>query len=529
MRESIVMTKAVLIKIGALCLLYIMVGAFSVVAEDYGSLRITSSPKRAKILINGKKTPYRTPARIKKLPVGPTLVEVVLPNYEFSKRMVNVIADTTLTISFNLVSRIDTIRIVGDLQLGILSLPKIPFQTPYLVDNKQVYAGETALNVGNHRVIWNGGNRYTSLDTIVEIKSGKITTFTFTPRRLTGILELNVFPNDATVKIDGQEYGSGSLTTRLATGMYTISIDDEIYVPYEKLITIEPNKKKIVYIELDKIPDRDRDGFMDSVDLCPDVYGLYQGCPRQKKGEALKRYSKAVVDNMRDQKFFFAINGISWLYRVPTNKRFREFISYFNDGEMFFNNYRGMTVGNSYQLYYRGLHFGIDLNQHFSSLKYKKHQYPNPLVLERDEKRYLVVYDTLAGIRPTIQLPGTALYGGMNWYIQDLTILMGMGAHFQNVKITGIVKEEEYLDYKNFGFGPYNDKIYNLTYRNIYWFVRGGMHYDINILKTVIPSVSTTYALGLQDNGRTAWHTLEVSLLLKIMKRKNIQYLKSKR
>ena len=72
--------------------------------ELYGAINITSTPSEAEIYLNGRKTDYKTPALLTKLRAGLNTIEVSLPDYLFAKRQVNIIPDSTISISFKLIS-----------------------------------------------------------------------------------------------------------------------------------------------------------------------------------------------------------------------------------------------------------------------------------------------------------------------------------------------------------------------------------------------------------------------------------------
>ena len=73
-----------------------------------GTIFIISEPSDANIFLNGKETPFRTPATLSGVKHGLNTIEISLPDYLFAKRQINIVPDTTLTISFKLLSLSDT-------------------------------------------------------------------------------------------------------------------------------------------------------------------------------------------------------------------------------------------------------------------------------------------------------------------------------------------------------------------------------------------------------------------------------------
>jgi hypothetical protein len=483
----------------------------------FGRIKITSTPSNAHIIINGRKTIYTTPALLTNIKEGLNTIEISLPDYLFAKRQINVVADTTISISFELISLSDTAHIIGDLKLGILMLPQPPLNTPYLIDNKQIYSREVTLNTGKHHVVWEGGNRYSSLDTIVDIFPGKLTTFQFYPERLFGNLTISPFPYDADVYINNRFYNTGELNITLSTETYTVAVHRKGYYSKEQDVTINPKKHITLEIDLEEIPDRDHDGFLDSIDICPDTYGLYGGCPKQNRREAIRKYKDVLVKNFKEQPFVISVNTIGYLYRNPTNPNFREFISYFNDGNPFFNNRNGLIFANNYTFSFRGFLLSFELGQWYSGIKYKKNRH-NPLIIKTLDKdstinEYFIFYDTTANIKPCITFPSTALSGGFNLSIKKFNISYSLGYQWENIRISDLIIKEEfekhYSDPTNKKYtGPRTEIVFN----NDCWFNKLHVKFDLKKLKRTVPAFYASAAIFFGPNVKTGWHTFQTGI-----------------
>lgn len=491
--------------------------------ELRGAINVISTPPNANIFLNGKEMEYRTPALVSDIRAGLNTIEVTLPDYLFAKRQINVIPDTAITLSFKLISLSDTAHIIGDLQLGILNLPRPPLNTPYLVDNKQVYSQEITLNSGKHHVVWEGGNIYTSLDTIVEIFPGKLTTFHFSPERLYGTLIVSPFPRDADVYINDRRYITGDLQTTLSTGTYTVMVQRNGYYPVEQQITITPGKFITLEIDLDIIPDRDNDGFLDSCDRCPEVYGLYGGCPKQNRRDAIKRYKDILVNNMKRQPLTISVNAAGYIRRQPINASFKELLSYFNDGKLLCNNQNGFIFGNMYTVSYSGFLISWEVGQWFFGLEYKKDNY-NSLIIETATNQYCVYYDTTADITPRIILPSTSVSGGFNLKIKRFNAAYTLGHQWENIIISDLVLKEDlekYLlhdpNFFNTANGYYLGPRTDITFKNNWWFHRLRFEFDLANDRKILPSLYTTIAISFGSKAKTGWHTLQVGLLYKLI------------
>jgi len=488
-------------------------------AEAYGAIKIISTPSDADIFLNGRETGEKTPALLTNLKAGLNTVEITLPEYLFAKRQVNIIPDSVMTISFELIMLSDTAHIIGDLQLGILSLPRAPIHSPYLVDNKQVYSQEITLNAGLHHLVWEGGNRYSSLDTIIEIFAGKLTTFSFSPERMSGKLAVDALPRDADIYLNNSLYGAGAVETSLYTGPYTLVIRRNGYYTYEKQIVIAPAKYLKLDVVLDAVPDRDRDGFLDSVDLCPDDYGLYCGCPKQNRREALRTYRKILGENLRNQRLAFSINTAGYLYRKPTSTGFSEFISYFNDGSSFCNNKNGLILANTYTAVYKGVIICCELGQWFSPLEYKKANY-SPVAFKTAKDEYCLYFDTMAQIAPTISIPSTALSIGFNLSLARFHAAYLLGHQWEDIIIRDIIPRtplEAYLtgdsSVTDPATGKYTGPRTVIIFNNNWWFHKLLFEFDLMVNRKPSLSLYTTVALSFSTDAPTGWHSFQAGLL----------------
>jgi hypothetical protein len=488
-----------------------------------GTLDITTTPPGAIITINGFHTDFTTPATLFNIKPGTYTIEVSLSDYLFSKRQIMVTPDTTIFLSFELISLSDTAHIIGDLRLGILYLPQTPIDNPYLVDNRQVYAREITLNVGKHSVAWEGGNIYSSLDTVIEIFPGKLTTFQFSPQRLYEKLQVSTNPADAEIYINNRFYANGELSLTLATGTYSVSVKRLGYYVNQQQVQIQPDDPTLLTITLLRIPDRDGDGFLDSIDQCPETYGLYDGCPKQKKSQVLRRSISVLADNFRVQPLVCSIQLLNFLNRVPTNKRFREFISYFNDGQFYSNNKNGFTMANSSSCSFYGLFLGIELGQWYSGLEYRKLLF-NPLLIPIEKDTYCVYFDSTSGINPTVQFPSTALSFGINFMIKRMNVSFGFGYQWEDIIIKDLVTKknlEKYLKQtgnidlaatKNKYIGPRT----SISFNNDFWYTLLVFQLDVYRLKRSTIGVYASSFLSITQQ-QTGWRGFHAGITYKIV------------
>lgn len=262
-------------------LLFMLIISISTLAN--GNVSISSSPAGAEIIIDGVSTGKYTPSELTFTDTLNHELELQLPQHIFTKREFKIVNDSSINLSVNLMALSDTAIIIGDLELGILSLTPPPLKIPYTVDGKKVYSKDVILNAGLHQVEWNGGEIYSSMDTILTISPGKMTVLRFYPKRLSGTITVSVIPEDAGIFLNKIQYGTGNIKASVNTGSYNLSIKRNGFVPFDTVITIKPDEQINFDVVQNRIPDEDGDGFLDSIDLCPEIYGLYDGCPKQKK------------------------------------------------------------------------------------------------------------------------------------------------------------------------------------------------------------------------------------------------------
>jgi hypothetical protein len=466
-----------------------------------GTISVSSNPSDARIILDGAQTGLTTPAIITDVPVGRHTIELSVPEYLFSRQHIEVLPDTTVTLSFELISGVDTAVVIGQLRLGLLVMPRPPIATPYIVDGRPVSGLELTINEGKHRVEWEGGSRYSSLDTVVEVFAGRATTFDFRPKRREGTLTLQPYPTDAEVYIDGKAVGFGAVSCTLATGSYTIQARRDGYYPAEKSIELRPDREAYVAVELPRIQDEDDDGFLDSVDRCPRVYGLYDGCPTAPRREVLKLNARRLIDNMQSDPFTISVATLGYLQRTPLNPTFRRFMDRFTEGKGYLNNRNGFTAASSYSLSYRGFIVSADLGQWNFPVEYRG---VDTLTVGRiDGQRYVLVHDTLnARLEPRIVLPSTALSAGLHFSMHRFTIAYTVGYQWEDILIFDITREG---DTTGTAVEFDNDGLLN----------RLSLEADLNTDRPLSPSGFCTLSFCVGRNQPTGWFAVHFGIQLK--------------
>ncbi|MBD3390727.1 MAG: PEGA domain-containing protein, partial [Chitinivibrionales bacterium] len=441
-------------------------------SDSTGAIEVSSEPPEAEIILDGTPTALATPAILADIDSGWHTLEVTIPNYLFSRRRIHVAADSMTTVSFRLISTVDTAYIIGDYTIGVLLLDRLPPKSPpYLVDGLPANSREIALNFGKHRVQWDGRTLWESLDTVVEVLPGKVTRLRFSPRRLTGILTILPDPPDAEVIVDGRSYGYGPFSHVMPTGPYRISVERIEYYPEKATAEVLPDQRITLDIALRKVPDRDHDGFLDTLDHCPDDYGLYAGCPRPRFRDAMVQNARRIKHNVKNDPFAVSCNALAYLYRTPMNNRLREVLSYFSDGPLYMNNVAGVVVANRYAVSYRGFHVNVELGQWNTGLRYRKR---DTLSFETADETYHVYFDSLAGVEPAVLIPSTAVSAGAHFRLWWLDIGYALGCQWEDI----ILEDLELAG---------NGSIVSAVFDNDWWFHHLLVDINIDIGERIIP------------------------------------------
>lgn len=166
---------------------------------------------------------------------------------------------------------------------GQLLLPKVPNGIPFLIDGNHVFAREVFLSKGKHKVVWGGGIKYGSLDTVVAIKEKTQTTLAFTPTRLWARLSIKIKPRNANIYINGTLHKDKlSKPLHVPTGRITIRAEYSGFETAESNLTLLPDSHREIKFKLQRIQDNDRDGIRDHSDLCPEDSGSHNhyGCSK---------------------------------------------------------------------------------------------------------------------------------------------------------------------------------------------------------------------------------------------------------
>jgi len=471
----------------------------------YGELHLDSEPPGADIYIYGKATGKRTPADFRRMVGGRYEVELFLPEYRFQRRDIAVPARGSASSSFQLMSDFDTLYVLGEAQHGVLVLPYPPIDSAYRVGDSVTYAHQEqrlTLLGGEYRITWNGGGLYKDIDTTIVISAGLMTYFSAPFVRLAGSAVFELYPPDALLCIEGFPCLTGGTEVDLHSGFYTARITRYGYEPERRKFVISHGKKYLIRVKLDETADRDYDGFPDSIDKCPDDYGLYDGCPKPGFKHMAKMKLEEITEYMETEPLSFAVSAIGIISRTPTNRRFRTFLSGFSGGSTGgLNNYNGITLGNAYQVSYRGFMAQAELGQWLSGVKFRR---PNDtLYYPKNNPSYKIWYDSLNNVDPAIFFPSTAFSVGFKYRLWNYSVGYSLGYQWEDIVIDQI---EDMSD----------GNLTRVVFDNDWWFHELMIEADLFIDTFASPSIYAKFKLPFGPTLRTKWHSLQLGLQLRI-------------
>lgn len=466
-----------------------------------GAIDIVSEPSGAQLIVNGISSLKKTPCKLEKMPCGRYTIELFLPHHHFTHKEVKVVADSTTLLSFELLNDFDTVYISGSVPYGILMFPQPPLDSMFSVDTMKTDLEKVNLFPGTYRIRWGGGEMYQSVDTTIKILENRITYFDYLFRRRSGMLKVASLPSDAEICIENVPCSYGERTIELPTGKYQVEVQRYGFQNVKTSVDVIADTITDVTIDLRMNSDRDADGFLDSMDLCPDEYGIYDGCPKRKLYHTLAVKKDEVSEYVKNDHLEVGFSMIGFITKTPTNRLFTSFLSTFSGGRIGgINNYRGLTMLNTFHLMYHGIYGAVELGQWASGIPYKR---SDTLYLFSNNNKYAVFYDSLQGIEPVISLPSTSFSLGVHYNWAWINVIYSIGYQWED-----IVVEEVYNINKK--------KTEKFVFDNDWWYHQVHFESDFHADAFFVPSVYFNIKFPFGPIKRTRWHVLQVGIQMKL-------------
>jgi hypothetical protein len=467
-----------------------------------GNISILSEPPGATVAIDGQSASETTPCTIHHLLPGTHSVELFLDKYHFLSKSVKVHSDSTVKASFQLLSDMDTVYITGDVSYGLLLLPQPPTDSLFLIDSQYEYSNRIQLAPGKHSISWNGAELYESVDTTITIKKGVVSYFNFNFRRRYGMLRIHPVPADAQVCIQNDPCRFGEQIVEIPTEIYRITAHRYGFKSIMKEVLVKPDTIITCELDLLRSPDSDADGFVDSVDQCPQVYGLYDGCPRQRVKDAVSIKRSEVFDYVKNDPFSFDISTFGFLLRLPTKREYANFLSAFSSGKIGgINNYRGLSFFNSCQVSFKSVLATFELGQWTSGIHYQR---IDTMKLSTEMgHQYYIFYDSLRNIEPVMFIPSTAVTLGLHYNFSWINVVYSIGYQWEDIILTGL-------------YNTSTERFDRVTFNNDWWFHQ--LHFETNFRlgEFIAPVAYLKFKFPFGQTLRTKWHVMQAGMFLKI-------------
>ena len=467
--------------------------------KPVGSMVVHSIPPDANVLINGNATGLITPCTLDDLLGGDYSVELRLTDYQFFRRTVRVVPDSTVSVSFALIADVDTVFISGDATYSLLFLPDPPSAHPYTVDDSvRITNARIRLSPGAHKLQWTGDGRFEPLDTIIEVPEGKVVYFDYTFWRRFGMIRVIPFPPDAEICIDRFGCATGERIDEIPADLYHVSVFRQGFKRMQRDLHVLPDTITTLQLDLRQVADADGDGFVDSIDGCPALYGLYNGCPKLRLSTAVNGLKREIGDFVDTDSLTFGFSLAGVVLKTPTNRSFRNFLSVFSGGLTGgVNNYRGITFLNSFFAMYRGLFCKVELGQWFAGLQYKR---ADTLFVD---STHFIYFDSLFNVEPKIYFPSTSVAAGFHYHRSRFDVAYAIGYQWEDIIIDQV-------------FNTRLNGLEQVVFDNDWWFHLLEVHFDLNQNDVFVPSLYTQFKFPFGNIRRTRWLSLNFGLQLKI-------------
>ncbi|HEX2958002.1 MAG TPA: PEGA domain-containing protein [Chitinispirillaceae bacterium] len=467
-----------------------------------GSIAVYSEPPGATLTIDGATTSETTPCTIHRLLPGVHTIELFLDNYHFLSKSVKVVQDSTVKASFQLLSDMDTVYITGDVPYGLLLLPQPPADSLFMIDSHYVSSNRVELHPGRHTISWNGGQLYESIDTAITIKRGIVSYFDVIFRRLYGMLRITPIPADAQICIQNDPCRFGEQIVEIPSDIYRITAHRYGFKSVMKEVLVQPDTIITCEMNLLRSPDNDADGFVDSIDQCPDTYGLYDGCPRQRVKDAVAIKRSEVAEYVKNDPFSFDFSAVGFILRMPTRKAFSDFLSAFSSGKLGgINNYRGFSFINAFQASYKGMIATLELGQWSSGIHYQRED-TMKFSTERGNQ-YSIYYDSLTNVEPVMLIPSTTVSIGLHYSLSMINVSYALGYQWEDIILKGLYN----IDKETFE---------SVTFDNDWWFHQLQFETNFRTGEVISPVAYFKFKFPFGRTLRTRWHVMQAGVLLKI-------------
>ncbi len=215
-----------------------------------GALRIRTSPSGARITLDGKPVPDRTPTVISLLAPGEHEVALKVPGYLGWDRKVFLEAGRTVNVDV----------LLTPMTTGSLSVSSVPFQSLIFIDGKPTPwltpATVDNLPLGTHTVLLrrDGYEDWSHAIVVVENRQLQLKASLKPDRGIRGNLNIQTSPSRADIHLDGYPTGNRTPATlfNLLAGSHTIQLRKKGHITWSDEVTIREEKTSNLLVTLSR-------------------------------------------------------------------------------------------------------------------------------------------------------------------------------------------------------------------------------------------------------------------------------------
>lgn len=202
--------------------------------SDTGSLTVTTDPEGAEVYIDGERSASLTPANIPKLQEGDHKVKVVKKGYRAVESTVTIVRDKTTNVP---VFKLEQLP-------GILKLAVTPEDAQIEINGERFsdWGKERELAPGVYKIrTFRDGYNDDTREVKIMAEEKILEKIALTKN--TGILQLVVIPEDASVEINGDPVSDWNKEREILAGTYTVSVSRNGFDPVTRKVKIAAEQK----------------------------------------------------------------------------------------------------------------------------------------------------------------------------------------------------------------------------------------------------------------------------------------------
>jgi len=199
-----------------------------VLYSRYGSAVFTGSPIGAKVRLDGREI-GTIPCRIENLLPAEYLFSIEESFHQKKVVSKTIVAGTVCTTAVTLAKA-----------FGVISLPEMPDNRWWFINGEPVSSGMLRFNRGTHRIFWDGGDRYCSIDTVITVVQSDTVALHVQAQVRRGGIKVLPLPMSCSLFVDGTYRGEAPIVVDgLTPGEHVIELVSAGFDHFRQTITVK--------------------------------------------------------------------------------------------------------------------------------------------------------------------------------------------------------------------------------------------------------------------------------------------------